>query len=322
MSFYHLLSKMSNTIDRYSDLNTSLNLKSGKLKDITSKVSEDIWKVFLESNKRKTDGEKAKKNKLDRFSNSIEWASEWAKANFILSVNYLSKNNLIKTDKIKALKLRVLENDTNPNDKIEDARLENILTELTQGLSESEKLSLQQYVSKELLNLSEQADSADNLWRKINDLEQQNSDLKGELDALDTVSEVSERAVLKRRSKYKMIRIWNSIKNINDSNLDKETKARKILWQANSFAVFWTWKRFDWFVNKFPKKFDVNEEYKKSVDKLKEKMNASTDDGEKVAIRYIMRQVNKAYKDYLDVTNISEDTRKQNMRDINMAMAA
>ena len=313
---------MSNTIDYYSDLNTSLNLKSGKLKDITSKVSEDIWRVFLESNKRKTDGEKAKKNKLDRFSNSIEWASEWAKANFILSVNYLYKNNLIKTDKIKALKLRVLENDTNPNDKIEDARLENILTELTQGLSESEKLGLQQYVSKELLNLSEQADSADNLWRKINDLEQQNSDLKGELDALDAVSEVSERAVLKRRSKYKMIRIWNSIKNINDSNLDKETKARKILWQANSFAVFWTWKRFDWFVNKFPKKFDVNEEYKKSVDKLKEKMNASTDDGEKVAIRYIMRQVNKAYKDYLDVTNISEDTRKQNMRDINMAMAA
>ena len=51
-------------------------------------------------------------------------------------------------------------------------------------------------------------------------------------------------------------------------------------------------------------------------------MDASTDDGEKVAIRYIMRQVNKAYKDYLDVTNISEDTRKQNMRDINMKMAA
>lgn len=312
-----------NTID-YSSLNKGLNLKWQRLKDITAKVSEDIWKVFLESNQRKTDTGKMRQNKLDRFSNSIEWASEWAKTNFILSIDYLFKNNLIKTNNIKALKLRVLENDTSLNGqrKVEDVRLENILTELTKGLSESEKLGLQQHVSKELLNLSEQADSADKLWEKITDLEQQNSDLKGELDALDAVTEVSERAVLTRRSKYKMIRIWNSIKNINNSSLDPETKARKILWQANSFAIFGSWKRFDWFINKFPKKFDVNEEYEKSVSKIKKKMDESSDDGEKVAIRYIMRQVNKAYKDYIDATNISEDTRKQNMRDINMKMAA
>ena len=43
---------------------------------------------------------------------------------------------------------------------------------------------------------------------------------------------------------------------------------------------------------------------------------------EKVAIRYIMRQVNVAYKDYIDATNISEETRRKNMKDINMAMAA
>lgn len=312
-----------NTID-YSSLNKGLNLKWQRLKDITTKVSEDIWKVFLESNQRKSESEKAKNNKLNRFSRSIEWASEWAKANFILSIDYLSKNNLIKTDKIKALKLRVLENDTGLNNSknLEDVRLENILTELTQGLSESEKLGLQQHVSRELLNLSEQADSADKLWEKITDLEKQNSDLKGELDALDAVTEVSERAVLTRRSRYKMIRIWNSIKNINDSSLDKETKARKILWQANSFAIFGSWKRFDWIYNKLPLKFDVKKEYEKSVSKLMRKMDESSDDGEKVAIRYIMRQVNKAYKDYIDETNISEETRKQNMRDINMKMAA
>jgi len=306
-----------NTLD-YSSLNKSLNLKWDKLKDITTKVSEDIWKVFLESNPRKSEGEKAKKNKLDRFSNSIDGASESTKSNFILTVDYLSKNNLIKTNKIKALKLRVLEDDT----KTQDDKLSNILDELTKDLSESEKLKLDQSVSKWLIDLSQEGRSADKLWEKINDLEQQNSDLKGELDALDAVTEVSERAVLKRRSKYKMIRIWNSIKNINDSALDPETKARKVLWQANSFAIFGSWKRFDWFINKFPKKFDVNEEYEKSVSKIKKKMDESSDDGEKVAIRYIMRQVNKAYKDYIDATNISEDTRKQNMRDINMKMAA
>lgn len=306
-----------NNLD-YSSLNKGLNLKWQKLKDITQKVSEDIWKVFLDSNQRKNDGEKAMNNKLNRFWNSIEWASEWAKADFILNIDYLSKNNLIKVDKIKSLKLRILEDNT----KQADEKLSNILEELKKDLPEQEKLKLEQNVSKWLLNLVEQADSADRLGEKITDLEQQNTDLEGELEALDAVSEVSERAVLRRRSRFKMIRIWNSIKNINDSTLDPETKARKVLWQANSFAIFGSWKRFDWIYNKLPLQFDVNKEYTKTVNKLKKEMNESTDDGEKVAIRYIMRQVNKAYKDYIDATNISEDTRKQNMRDINMAMAA
>ena len=259
--------KMShpNTID-YSSLNKGLNLKWKKLKDITKKVSEDIWKVFLDTNPNKKHWwDKEKNKKLDRFSNSIEWASEWAKANFILNIDYLSKNNLIKVDKIKSLKLRVLEDDS----KNADDKLENILAELTKDLSESDKLKLNQHVSKWLLNLSREADSADKLWEKITDLEQQNSDLKIELDALDTVSEVSERAVLTRRSKYKMIRVWNSIKNINNSSLNPETKARKVLWQANSFTIFGSGKRFDWIYNKIPLKFDINKEYTKTVDKLK-----------------------------------------------------
>ena len=88
--------------------------------------------------------DKEKNKKLDRFSNSIEWASEWAKANFILNIDYLSKNNLIKVDKIKSLKLRVLEDDS----KNADDKLENILAELTKDLSESDKLKLNQHVSK------------------------------------------------------------------------------------------------------------------------------------------------------------------------------
>lgn len=306
-----------NTIDYYSSLNKSLNLKWERLSDITRKVSEDIWKVFLDTNPNRVyRWDKEKISKLDRFSNSIKWASEWAKASFILNIDYLFKNNLIKTTTVKSLKLNVLESEKNADDKLED-----ILTDLTKDLSESNRLKLDQYVSKWLLNLSREADSADKLWEKITDLEQQNSDLNGELAALEAVGEVSERAVLTRRSKYKMIRIWNSIKNINDSSLDPITKARKILWQANSFAIFGSGKRFDWIYNKLPLKFDINNEYTKTADKLKKKMNESTNDGEKVAIRYIMRQTNKAYKDYIDATVISEDTRKQNMRDINIAMS-
>jgi hypothetical protein len=50
-------------------------------------------------------------------------------------------------------------------------------------------------------------------------------------------------------------------------------------------------------------------------------MDATDNPKEKVAIRYIMRQVNKAYKDYIDATNISTEERNQNMKDINMKMA-
>jgi len=306
-----------NTID-YSNLNKSLNLKWERLKDITKKVSENIWKIFLETNERKSDKDKSMQKKVDRLSDSIDNASEWTKANFILTVDYLLKNNLLKTDKIKSLKLRALEDDSKTNDE----KLENILIELKKDLSESDKLKLDQHISKWLLNLSKEADSADKLWEKITDLEQQNTDLKSELDALDAVTEVSEKAVLKRWSRYKMIRIWNSIKRINDSSLDPETKARKVLWQANSFAIFGSWKRFDWVINKLPKKFDVNEEYEKAVSKLKKKMDESDNDGEKVAIRYVMKQVDKAHTDYIKATNISEETKRQNMRDINMKMAA
>ena len=51
-------------------------------------------------------------------------------------------------------------------------------------------------------------------------------------------------------------------------------------------------------------------------------MDKTNNPREKVAIRYIMRQVNKAYKEYIDATNISEETRNQNMKYINMKMAA
>ena len=306
-----------NTID-YSNLNKSLQPKR-KIDGITTDVAKAIWDVFLQTNgfdSRKRTSTKTKK--INQLSSNIEWASEWMKADFILTIDYLSKNKLLNTNKIKSLRVTQLADET----KTQDEKLSDILNELKKDLSENDRLKLEQHVSKWLLNLSKEADNADKLWEKITDLEQQNTDLKHELDALDTVSEVSERAVLTRRSRYKMIRVWNSIKNINDSSLDPETKARKVLWQANSFAIFGSWKRFDWIYNKLPLKFDINKEYTKTVDKLENSMKESTDDGEKVAIRYIMKQVNKSYKEYMEATIISEEKREDNMREINRLMAA
>lgn len=309
-----------NVID-YSNLNKSLQPKR-KIDNVKEDVAKAIWEVFLQSNNLKIEEGmnagriKRRNDRINEFANKTAEASEWAKSEFVLTVNYLLENNLMTTEKIKSLNLKSLNNDEITPDK----KLSNILDELTKWLKEPDKLKLNQHVSKWLLNLSKEANNADKLWERITDLEQQNSDLKGELDALDAVNEVSERAVLTRRSMNNMIRVWNSIKNINDSSLDPITKARKVLWQANSFAIFGSWKRFDWVYNKLPLKFDLNKEYKDTVDKLKEKMDKSSNDGEKVAIRYIMKHVNKSYEDYIKATTISDNERKSNMRQINEKM--
>ncbi|MBR7036402.1 hypothetical protein IKI14_00600 [bacterium] len=49
-------------------------------------------------------------------------------------------------------------------------------------------------------------------------------------------------------------------------------------------------------------------------------MDKSSNDGEKVAIRYIMKHVNKSYEDYIKATTISDNERKSNMRQINEKM--
>ena len=310
------MASTKNQLD-YSNLNTSLQPKR-KINSIKTDVTKQIWDIFLKSNNFDTrKSESIRNNKLNEFASNIENGSEWMKAKFAFTIDYLFKNNLLKSDNIKSLKIKELSDQS----KSTDDKLWNILKELTKDLSESDKLKIDQKVSEWLLNLSEESRNAGELGEKISDLEQQNSDLKNELDALDAVSEIAETAVLKRRSRNNMIRVWNSIKNINESGLDAETKARKVLWQANSFALFGSWKRFDW-INKLPKKIDINKEYNEAVNRLKDKMNNSTNNREKVAIRYIMRNINKAYEDYIKATNISVEDRKQNMRDINTAMAA
>lgn len=310
------MASTKNQLD-YSNLNTSLQPKR-KINSIKTDVAKQIWDIFLKSNNFDTrKSESIRNNKLNEFASNIENGSEWMKAKFAFTIDYLFKNNLLKSDNIKSLKIKELSDQS----KSTDDKLWNILKELTKDLSDSDKLKMDQKVSEWLLNLSEESRNAGKLGEKISDLEQQNSDLKNELDALDAVSEIAETAVLKRRSRNNMIRVWNSIKNINESGLDAETKARKVLWQANSFALFGSWKRFDW-INKLPKKIDINKEYNEAVNRLKDKMNNSTNNREKVAIRYIMRNINKAYEDYIKATNISVEDRKQNMRDINTAMAA
>ena len=65
----------------------------------------------------------------------------------------------------------------------------------------------------------------------------------------------------------------------------------------------------------------MKDTYNEIVDQLNAKMPSASNKG-KIAMRSIMRQINRAYELYLRVIDVSKDTRRSNMRDINMAMAA
>lgn len=301
----------------YSNLNKSLQPKR-KIDGIRTDTAQKIWEVFLNWATRKW----TKQEILDTLSSQIENWSENMKIRLAFAVDYLSREWLLKPESIKSLSAEWIKRIAWSN---WDEKIQNIIKYLVndwrkkgEELTSEQKEKLNQavidWMDKHYWNLAEKEDRSE-------ELKARNDELEDELNASEAANEVVESAVLKRRSRNNMIRVWKSIENINNSNLDPVTKARKVLWQANTFAVFGTWKRFDW-INKLPKKIDVNKEYREAVDNLKEKMDNASEAREKVAIRYIMRQINKAYKDYIDATNITEETRKQNMRDINMKMVA
>lgn len=301
----------------YSNLNKSLQPKR-KIDGIRTDTAQKIWEVFLNW----ATGKWTKQERLDTLSSQIENWSENMKIRLAFAVDYLSREWLLKPESIKSLSAEWIKRIAWSN---WDEKIQNIIKYLVndwrkkgEELTSEQKEKLNQavidWMDKHYWNLAEKEDRSE-------ELKARNDELEDELNASEAANEVVESAVLKRRSRNNMIRVWKSIENINNSNLDPVTKARKVLWQANTFAVFGTWKRFDW-INKLPKKIDVNKEYREAVDNLKEKMDNASEAREKVAIRYIMRQINKAYKDYIDATNITEETRKQNMRDINMKMVA
>lgn len=304
-----------NTID-YSNLNATLKTKR-PIDWITEDVAKALGDVFLATSKetkRLNDSNEdiSKKNdKLNEVANDLKWWSEEVKTKFLMNIKYLSENGLLNPKSIKSLKIEW---------KDANEKLENIIKSLKAPLSEQDKSQLDKSVSewleKHYLDLAKKDDMSEELKAK-------NEELEEELNASEAANAVVESAVLTRRSLNNSIRVWKSIEKINENKkwLDPATKARKVLWQASHYAI-WTGKvRFDW-VNKLPRKFDIKAEYNNVVKELNTKMDNATKAKEKVAIRYIMRQVNKAYTDYIEAISIDEETRRGNMKNINQKMAA
>ncbi len=303
----------------YSGLNTSIQSKRVK---ITKTTAQHIWEVFLKSNGREKKKVDFKAENLNRFASSIENASDWVKTKFAITVNYLVTSGLITKDHIKSLKLRSLKLSSLEDErsrKSADRKLQLIIDELKDKLSPEDKQKLEQHTSEYLLNIANESETADELWEKIKELKTENQDLKDELDASEAMNEIVEKSILSRRSINNTIRMWNAIRKINeDTSLDPVEKACRILWQANKYVFWWNKRRRKYFGN--IKNMNVNKTYLKAVDNIKKSI-ATAEWKEKVALRYIMKQINKAYENYIERTKIPEDIRKENQRDVDRELA-
>lgn len=303
----------------YSRLNKSLQPKR-PIDSIKKNIAEEIWKVFLGEVKTRS----IKEERLDALSRQVESWSENMKIRLALTVDYLSNQWLLDVESINSMSAVEIKKIAWKNG---DEKIQNIIKYLVdtwrkkgKELTAEQKDKLSQaiidWLEEHYWKMAEKEDISE-------ELKARNDELEEELKASEAANEVVEASVLTRRSLSNTIRVWKSIEtiNVNKKWLDPATKARKVLWQANNFAVFGSGKRFDW-VNKLPRKFDIKEEYDRVVKKLSTKMDNTKNPKEKIAIRYIMRQVNKAYTDYIDAISIDEEIRRTNMKEINMKMAA
>lgn len=290
----------------YSNLNKALQPRRG-LANFTEDVSKTIWDVFLAKN-TKVRTEDSKTSRLNWLANMVENSSESVKTRFIITVNVLMDKWLLKTNQIKKFKL--IGTDWNKN-------LWNIMNELLSHLTNSERELVDKTINDELDKYYENiATKNDNM----NELEEENKAIRAELDANERANEVVEDSVLGRRSFNNSARIWYAMQKIyKNPNLDDETKARKILWQAKKHVLWW----MAWRPRVFSRLKDMNmkDTYNEIVSQLNAKMPLASDKG-KIAMRSIMRQINRAYELYINAIDVSKDTRRSNMKDINMAMAA
>lgn len=309
---------MPSSMEDINYLSKSLKTKR-PVDSLREKTAGEICKVFLDNASKSTRGDK-----LNALSDSLKDWPENMKIKLMLTIDHLSNKWLLKAESIKSLSADRIRSIAWTEEEKKIQKIIDYLVDdgrkngdkLTQDQRNELHQAIMEWMEKHYWDLAKKDDESE-------ELKARNEELEEELKASEAANEVVEASVLTRRSRSNTIRVWKSIEtiNVNKKWLDPATKARKVLWQANNFAVFGSWKRFDW-VNKLPRKFDIKEEYNSVVEKLSTKMDNTKNPKEKIAIRYIMRQVNKAYTDYIDAISIDEETRRGNMKNINMKMAA
>lgn len=291
-----------------------------KIDGVRDNIGNELWNALVDS--AITDNEKERR--VLTLSEQIKKWPETMKVRLSLILEHLAKEWLLNPWSIKSLSEAEIKAVAWSED---EKKIKNIINYIVDSWRENDK----KLSSDQLLKLNQAViEGLDKYYGEAAEeygnskaLQKRNDELVAELRASEKTDEVVEAALLERWSRNRIMRVGKAIQNtVNDKSLKDEDKDRKVLWQANSSAISGRWRRFDW-INKLPSKIDANEEYKKAMDNLKKKMrDPQTKRDEKVVIRYIAKEATKHYSDYVERTVVDEDTRRQNVQDINTLMAA
>lgn len=305
---------MTSSIDYWP---LAASLQTSKIPWITKNFTKEIWKVFLQWNKLDTSWSlnrwkiSVRNNKLKDIAGLIEKASEWEKMEFILTVKYLKDK--IEPENIRSLRLTSLKAIWNP-----DERLKSIIEELRKSINEDERARLDTFVSKALIQSLKEKRTLDELKNENIRLEEINRDLQTDLEAMSPMNDKIEKLCRSRFAYRNKRRIAYNIHRIveNKKWLSKEEVTRRVLWMADGYALRWTPRRKKGFYGF--SHMDINSQYDKVSKKLIERVSHAKDK-EKIAIRQIMNDINKAHDDYIH--EISDEQKKENLFKINSAIA-
>lgn len=287
-----------NTLD-YSNLESSLKTTRSSV-DMTKRVAKEIWDLFLTKNPNRSKKLNRQQSHLNDLSSNIEWASEALKVRFNITVNALITKWLLKTDNIKSIKLNGL--------KTPDEKLQSIMNTLISTLSDSEKSTLNDEISKGMTEYYQKLEDGQKLTDERNSLKKENEELKADVEASEAVNDIVEQALLDRWNLNKYRLLGRSIQKAKEKAATPLEASKKIIRKIS---------RSMW-ANRTK---DVNGQYTAAAKKIAEKISTWKND-EKVLMRFAMKELNKAYDTYLKETTISKDTRNENLKRVNKLMAA
>ena len=184
-------------------------------------------------------------------------------------------------------------------------------------LTPSQRDELVKRISTELFSVLGK-DGSESARNKI--LEAENKRLREAKGINDAISDVAEDAIFEsRRSKNKIVNLGKRVKDLEKEKVDSAYKLRKALWITSkgiglSIDNRKKFRKFD--------KFNVDDWYRLIAEQLKLKMDNSKNDQEKVAIRSMMRQLNKYHEIYTSEHLVTGEERARNMRDIDRSMSS
>ena len=293
------------TSNIYIPLDESLQLKSWQVITwISTNVANTIWQLFLEKNHGTIKNNNDKKAKVIELANKLKGLSNEKKVQLIITVNLLKNKKMLNPTSIKQIKI-----EWDNADDIVDNIIHSLMPQdagLQANLNDDVIKSMNEFYR--------------NNYEGVTDLmlTRANEHLKMRAKAAEKTNRIAENVVIWNKWWINRVkRVAHGISTtMSNKKLNPEEKARTIIRKASSLqSGIWRSRLI-----RMLRKMDVNQWYKYAAEALKDKMRNKPTDEEKVAIRFIMKNLNEVYKEYRESSQVSDSQLDDNMQDIDSSM--